>query len=130
MVRRAMPRVRLLVLTLLLAACGSKSPDPVPPGDDPPPAGDCASLDEAGCAATADRCSPVQGVPEGDTPECSLPAEFTHCHSNDTACGDAITYARSPDGKAYWFSDTCIPEGWANEPYPDGVMEQPPPACE
>ncbi len=123
-------RLHRLALVLLLAACGNKSSGTTPtPDDDAPSTGACATLDEAGCAARADDCSPVQGVPEGDTPACSMPAEFTHCQSKDTACGDAITYARSPDGKAYWFMDTCIPDGWTSEPYPDGVDEQPPPGC-
>jgi hypothetical protein len=39
-------------------------------------------------------------------------SEYVACR-DDSTCGDAITFAQSPeDPICYVFTDTCIPEGW------------------
>ena len=49
-----------------------------------------------------------------DQEECwsSGDSEYVGCR-NDSACGDAITFAQSSEEQVcYVFTDTCIPEGW------------------
>ena len=42
------------------------------------------------------------------------------CLSNDEMCSEAITYAHAPDSDECWyFTNSCIPEGWTTCPYPD-----------
>ena len=40
-------------------------------------------------------------------------SEYVGCRGDDSACGEAITFAQSPEDQVcYIFTNTCIPEGW------------------
>lgn len=85
--------------------------------------GDCATLSVEICH-TRDDCTARSANPMTfDEPnQCweLEPSQEVSCLSNDMGCGDAITYASPPDSEAcWWFSDTCIPEGWTECSYPD-----------
>lgn len=122
---------RLTLLSLLLVACSSRPAPPSAPaptgeaGAAPPPAGSCEALDGAACGARPD-CAVIQAQPHVAESGCAGPATAVGCMSADAACGDAITFARAPDGAAYWFMDTCIPAGWVSEPYPTDTGDLPP----
>ncbi len=121
-----MPRRSLLALALLVVV-GCKKGAPAAEGPRPvTPDGCGAILDEDSCRAEA-ACTIIDGTPLAPDSSCSMDNRFAACGPADMACGDALTYTHDPDGNAWWFSDTCLPEGWQSEPYPDGMSEAPPP---
>ncbi len=135
-----------LVTALVASACRRTAPPRVasdappsapptaPPTDAPSgaaPSSDaataCAATPAAACAAQP-GCAPIMGQPHQASPACAGPAAAVGCMSADTACADAITFARDPDGRGWWFMDTCVPPGWTAAPYPAG-SDAPPPGC-
>ena len=81
---------------------------------------DCVSMSIDECEA-ADQCSVVTAsqVILNEEEECFAWAnsiEKVGCINIDMGCGDAITYAESPDtpGECYGFTNTCIPDGWTD----------------
>lgn len=44
--------------------------------------------------------------------KCLRHPEPVGCMEADIGCGDALTIAQAPNSKCYWFSSTCIPNGW------------------
>ena len=124
-----------LVTALVASACRRTAPPRV--ASDAQPASDrlaadavprpCAATPAAACAAQP-GCAPIMGQPQQASPVCVGPAAAVGCMSADTACADAITFARDPDGRGWWFMDTCVPPGWTAAPYPAG-SDAPPPGC-
>jgi hypothetical protein len=99
------------MVTCTLMACDT--------GDIPEPDTDCVSLSIDECEA-ADQCTVIMAsqVIVDDEEECFLWAnsiDNVGCMDADMGCGEAITYAESPEtpGECYGFTNTCIPDGWS-----------------
>lgn len=122
-----------LTTAALTAACHRTAPSraasdaPQPTGAPPSDATTACAVPAATCAAQP-GCVPIMGQPHQASPACAGPAVAVGCMSADTACADAITFARDPDGRGWWFMDTCVPPGWTAAAYPAG-SDAPPPGC-
>ena len=89
---------------------------------------DCINISISDCEA-ADQCRVITAsqVILNEEEECFAWAnsiENVGCMDADMACGEAITYAESPEtpGECYGFTNTCIPDGWSDcslGSYPD-----------
>ena len=116
----------------LLLACGSKSTDTAN-------ATDTAQVSEPdhayhGCPGQAQEqcddfshCISIFAATTtlNDEEQCwtSGDSEYVGCRIDDLACGEAITFAQSPeDQNCYVFADTCTPEGW--EPCSDVYLQE------
>ena len=82
-----------------------------------PCAPDCAAVSPSACAGTP-GCRPIEGLPlqdDGKGDYCldfSVVLQTVGCLEAKTGCGDAETYATAPDGRPWWFSDTCVPDSY------------------
>ena len=101
------------MVSCTLMACGHEDPD------DPEVEVDCLRLPIDECQAE-DACVVITAsqVILNEEEECFAWAnsiENVGCMDADMACGDAITYAESPEtpGECYGFTSTCIPDGWS-----------------
>lgn len=120
---------RTLLVLALLAACKHDNQPAAPSSNAAPP--------NAAPAATAEpsdlRCpagwGPMMAQQHIVDHPCTLRPAQVGCLAPDQACGDALTYAIDLDNQSWWFADTCIPEGWREAPYPQG-LSGPPPACD
>ena len=102
-------------MVLALAACKHAAPAEEP----------AEAVEPAPTAET--DCVPIYAQQHIVDHPCVLAPQQVGCMAPDTACGDAITYARDDNNQTWWFMDTCIPDGWTVEPYPPG--DSPPPSC-
>ena len=79
---------------------------------------DCINISISDCEA-ADQCTVITAsqVILNEAEECFAWAnsiDNVGCMNVDMGCGDAITYAESPEtpGECYGFTNTCVPDGW------------------
>jgi hypothetical protein len=80
---------------------------------------ECSLLDADACGGV-DGCQTISGrelVDDGQGGQCfSFESQEVEvgCMGEDIDCGDAITFAASPDDpeNCHMFNNTCIPSGW------------------
>ena len=102
---------------LLLWGCGEKEQDStsIDTGSEPI---DCSTLSANECSETND-CVGINAnqLEVDDVNTCYEIGEqsMVGCMSANMGCGDAITFATDSGGTPYWFSSTCIPEGWSEQ---------------
>ena len=80
---------------------------------------DCINISIDECEE-ADQCTVIMAsqVIVNEEEECFAWAnsiDNVGCMDADMACGEAITYAESPEtpGECYGFTNTCVPDGWS-----------------
>ncbi len=109
---------RALLALGLLAACHHDAPPAAPSNHTAP-----APVSDTTCE------HPMMAQQHIADHPCTLRPEQVGCMEPDQACGDAITFAIDPQGQGWWFADTCIPDGWREAAYPQGLGDAPP-ACD
>jgi len=84
---------------------------------------DCTTLDVTACEAEKE-CVVLSADHVDEERVCKISHEKVGCMNGDTACDEAMTWARDPDGGLWYFSNGCLPTGWTyahdidfSEPY-------------
>lgn len=72
----------------------------------------CARLSPQQCGQDP-FCESISGAPFGPMNSCVLSAVVVGCRA-PTGCGDAISFAKDPQGQCWQFGSTCIPPGWTD----------------
>lgn len=79
---------------------------------------DCATIAAEECG-THEHCTGISGfqLDVDDVNTCYERGQegVVGCMGIDMGCGSAITFASDSSGTSYWFSSTCIPEGWTEQ---------------
>lgn len=71
----------------------------------------CEALSPQQCTADA-FCSLLGGAPVDASRMCVLAPVAVGCARTDQACGDAISFAKDPQGQCWQFGSTCVPKTW------------------
>lgn len=79
----------------------------------------CADFEPAACAGRA-GCAPIDARPmvdDGAGGVCvdfGVPFQAVGCMAAAVGCDDVETVATDPDGAAWWFPSSCVPDGWTS----------------
>ncbi len=91
-------RWTLTLLSLLTYACATP----------------CAERSISECSQD-DECSAIRGKPVNARSMCLDETQPAACSERVEICDTSITLARDPAGDLWWFSNGCIPDGWAED---------------
>jgi len=84
---------------------------------------DCADVPPESCAASGCETLSGRAVLNPATPDECIDgeAEALGCQDTGLGCGQAITFAASPEAptECWYFTNTCVPDGWTKCPYSD-----------